>query len=71
LGNQSLFLVLGDAFQHADWNSRERLLDEVIRLGVKGWQILYLTMDDQIRDLFQDRGMKEFNKEFQFHNLER
>ena len=70
LGKQSLFLVLDDAFQHADWDRRERLMDEVIRLGKKGWQILYLTMDDHIRDLFQDRGEKEFKREFKLHNIE-
>ena len=70
LGKQSLFLVLDDAFQHADWERRERLMDEVIRLGKKGWKILYLTMDDHIRDLFQDRGVKEFKKGFRLHNLE-
>jgi len=70
LGKQSLFLVLDDAFQHADWDRRERLMDEVIRLGKNGWQILYLTMDDHIRDLFQDRGVKEFKKGFRLHNLE-
>ncbi len=69
LGKQSLFLVLDDAFQHADWDRRERLMDEVIRLGKKGWQILYLTMDDHIRDLFLKRGEKEFKKEFKFHDL--
>jgi uncharacterized protein YhaN len=66
-----LFLVLDDAFQHADWERRERLMDEVIRLGKKGWQILYLTMDDHIRDLFHDRGVKEFKKGFRFYDLER
>ena len=33
LGKQSLFLVLDDAFQHADWERRERLMEEIIRLG--------------------------------------
>jgi uncharacterized protein YhaN len=70
LGRQSLFLILDDAFQHADWDRRERLLEEVIRLGKSGWQILYLTMDDHIRDLFQDHGAKEFKKEFKFYDFE-
>lgn len=70
LGKQALFLVLDDAFQHADWDRRERLMDEVVRLGVKGWQILYLTMDDHNRELFQDRGVKEFKKGFRVHDLE-
>jgi len=70
LGKQSLFLVLDDAFQHADWDRRERLMDEVIRLGKVGWQILYLTMDDHLRDLFHDMGEKTFKKEFTYHALE-
>jgi len=70
LGKESLFLVLDDAFQHADWDRRERLVDEVIRLGVNGWQILYLTMDDHIRDLIQKRGEKAFKEGFRLHNLE-
>ena len=70
LGDKNLFLILDDAFQYADWDRRERLLDEVIRLGKKGWQILYLTMDDHIRDLFEKRGTKEFKKGFRFHNLD-
>ncbi len=70
LGDKNLFLILDDAFQYADWDRRERLMDEVVRLGKKGWQILYLTMDDHIRDLFHDRGVKEFKKEFRFHDLE-
>lgn len=70
LGKQSLFLVLDDAFQHADWDRRERLMDEVVRLGKKGWQILYLTMDDHIRDLFNERGAREFKESFRFHDLD-
>ncbi len=70
LVKQSLFLILDDAFQHADWDRRERMLEEVIRLGKSGWQILYLTMDDHIRDLFQDHGAKEFKKEFTFYDFE-
>lgn len=70
LGKQSLFLILDDAFQHADWDRRERLLEEVVRLGKSGWQILYLTMDDHIRNLFQDQGAKAFKKEFKFYDLE-
>ena len=70
LGDKNLFLILDDAFQYADWDRREHLLDEVIRLGKKGWQILYLTMDDHIRDLFQKRGEKEFKKEFTIRDLE-
>ena len=46
------FLVLDDAFQHSDWTRRERLVKEVLTLVEAGWQVLYFTMDDHIRDLF-------------------
>ncbi len=35
-----------------------------------GWQILYLTMDDHIRDLFHDMGEKTFKQEFTHYALE-
>jgi uncharacterized protein YhaN len=63
LKKDGLFLVLDDAFQHADWERRERLVDLVMDLARSGWQILYLTMDDHIRDLFNEKG-KAFGKEF-------
>ena len=50
-----LFLILDDAFQYSDWSRREYLLDMVIELAKSGWQILYFTMDDHIRDLFDTR----------------
>jgi hypothetical protein len=54
--DQSLFLVLDDAFQHSDWTRRGYLVDEVLHLAQKGWQIIYLTMDDHLRELFHKKA---------------
>jgi uncharacterized protein YhaN len=61
---QPLFLILDDAFQHSDWQRRPAMVDEVLRLAQTGWQIFYLTMDDHLRDLFQERTSKEFGADF-------
>lgn len=51
-----LFLLLDDAFQHCDWQRREKLVDNTVSLAVdEGWQILYLTMDDHLKDCFLSR----------------
>lgn len=55
LGEQKMFLILDDAFQHSDWDRRERLVDEMAALAQIGWQIIYFTMDDHIRTLFENR----------------
>ena len=60
---QSLFLILDDAFQYSDWQRREQLVAQAVQIVQSGWQVIYLTMDDDIRDRFQraaqalDRGM--------------
>ena len=62
-GRQSLFLILDDAFQYSDWQRREQLVLQAVQIVQSGWQVIYLTMDDDIRDRFQraaqalDRGM--------------
>jgi uncharacterized protein YhaN len=58
-----LFLILDDAFQYSDWERRRYMIDTVVGLAKAGWQILYFTMDDHIRDLFDERG-KAFGKEY-------
>ncbi len=70
LGKQgeSLFLILDDAFQYSDWERRERLVDTVIDLAKSNWQIIYLTMDDHIKNLFQKRG-KVFGDDFKYLDL--
>jgi hypothetical protein len=60
LGKQSdpLFLILDDAFQYSDYERREWLVETVADLARSGWQIFYFTMDDHIRDLFDEAGKK-------------
>jgi uncharacterized protein YhaN len=52
-GRQSLFLILDDAFQYSDWQRREQLVLEAVKIVQSGWQVIYLTMDDDIRDRFR------------------
>ena len=69
LGKDRLFLLLDDAFQHADWTRRELLLDKMINLAKSGWQITYFTMDDHIRDLFETKGQAHFPGEYRYYEL--
>jgi len=55
MGQDALFLILDDAFQHSDWQRRERMVDEMISLARQNWQIIYFSMDDHIRSLFEER----------------
>ena len=50
---QSLFLILDDAFQYSDWQRREHLVRQAVQAVQSGWQVIYLTMDDDIRDRFR------------------
>jgi uncharacterized protein YhaN len=56
LKQDRMFLILDDAFQHSDWIRRDGLVDQFVDLASQGWQILYFTMDDHIRDLFESKG---------------
>lgn len=58
LGKDALFLILDDAFQHSDWQKRKILIDKLADISKKGWQIIYLTMDDHIKELFDKAGSK-------------
>jgi uncharacterized protein YeeX (DUF496 family) len=51
-GKRSLFLILDDAFQYSDWQRREALVLQAVEAVRSGWQVIYLTMDDDIRDRF-------------------
>jgi len=51
-GKRSLFLILDDAFQYSDWRRREALVLQSIDAVRCGWQVIYFTMDDDIRDRF-------------------
>lgn len=68
-GQESLFLILDDAFQHSDWQRRERLVAEMVSVARQGWQIIYFTMDDHIRDLFHQYVRPEFNDQYCFRDL--
>lgn len=54
--NDSAFFILDDAFQHSDYDRRPKLVDQLFDLSDAGWQIIYLTMDDHIRDLFFEKA---------------
>jgi len=62
-GRDSLFLILDDAFQYSDWQRRQRLMEKVVQLTKEGWQIIYFTMDDHIRRLFDEAG-KQFGDQY-------
>jgi uncharacterized protein YhaN len=70
MGDRRAFLILDDAFQHADWGRRERLLGQAVELAQSGWQILYFTMDDHLRDLFLEAGEAHFGERFLFIDLD-
>ncbi len=53
LGGVPAFFILDDAFQHSDWRRRERLVAHTVSLVKTGWQILYFSMDDHIKHLFE------------------
>ncbi|MBN2551141.1 MAG: hypothetical protein JXB06_00165 [Spirochaetales bacterium] len=52
-GKRSLFLILDDAFQYSDWQRRRALVHQAVEAVRSGWQVVYLTMDDDIRDRFR------------------
>jgi len=58
LKEDTLFLVLDDAFQHSDWQKREILINKLADIANKGWQVIYLTMDDNMKELFDKTGKK-------------
>lgn len=57
----SAFLILDDAFQHSDYVKRPILVKTLFQLANDGWQIIYLTMDDHIRDLFLEISKTKAN----------
>lgn len=69
LDNETLFLVLDDAFQHSDYQRREWLIDEILNLAENGWQIFYFCMDNHIRDLFKEKAQNTFGEKFSFITL--
>ncbi|MBM3700797.1 MAG: hypothetical protein FJW68_07820 [Actinobacteria bacterium] len=61
LKQDRLFLILDDALQHSDWERREVLVDMLAEIAHDGWQVIYFTMDDHIKTLF-DKAGKSFKK---------
>jgi uncharacterized protein YhaN len=70
LGKEQPFLILDDAFQHSDWTRREYLLETTMDLAKEGCQILYLSMDDHIRELFQTKVKSRFKENYGYYELE-
>ena len=68
LKRNGLFLILDDAFQYSDWERREWLMDMMVDLAQNGWQIIYFTMDDHIKKLFDARG-KVFGEQYKRYEL--
>lgn len=68
-GGNPLFLILDDAFQHSDWQRREALVQTTLNLAKSGWQILYLSMDDHIRDLYLSEVKPALKKDFKMIEL--
>ena len=68
-GGEPLFIILDDAFQHSDWERRESLVQATVDLAKNGWQVINLTMDDHIRDLFLNIGEAALKKKFSFFEL--
>ncbi len=69
-GGQPLFVLLDDAFQHSDWQRRERLVEQVLKMVRAGWQVTYLTMDDHLRDLFDTAAKKALDGDYRLHTIE-
>ena len=69
LNQDTLFLILDDAFQHSDWDRREILVAKLADIAQSGWQIIYLTMDNHIRDLFEKAGAKFKKGEYTYIEL--
>lgn len=63
MNGEPSFLILDDAFQYSDWQRRKLLVNKMAELAEAGWQIIYFTMDENIRELFHERG-KTFGTEY-------
>jgi len=64
LNQDSLFLILDDAFQHSDWEKRKILVGKLADIAKSGWQIIYFSMDNHIRELFDKAGAKFKNGQY-------
>ena len=62
-------ILLDDAFQHSDWQRREYLVDEMVSLSNLGWQVVYFSMDDHIKGLFEKRVKPKLKDRFKLIEL--
>lgn len=69
MGENKLFLILDDAFQHSDWDRRPNLVDNLVTLAQNDWQIIYFTMDNHIRDIFNEKG-GVFGDDYKYHCID-
>ncbi|MBA7675042.1 hypothetical protein ES703_83270 [subsurface metagenome] len=68
-GKDSLFLLLDDAFQYSDWDRRQILVDQAVEAIGSGWQVIYFTMDDDIRDRFKRVAKRLIPNDFKLIEL--
>ncbi|MGQ9621268.1 MAG: ATP-binding protein [Bacteroidales bacterium] len=68
LKNDTAFLILDDAFQHSDYEKRMILVKTIHELSRNGWQIIYFTMDDHIKNLFRKQKTTDY-KEIDLANV--
>jgi len=68
LRTEGAFLILDDAIQHVDWERRPLLVKTLIELSKNNWQIIYLTMDNNIREIFQKKT-DQLGGDFKFIDL--
>ena len=54
-GLESGFLLLDDSIQHADHAHREAAVDVLATVVESGWQVLFFTMDDHLREVVRSR----------------
>ena len=57
-GQQAMFLLLDDAFQFSDWDRRALMVDAVESIVKSGWQVVYFTMDEDIRKRISGLGKR-------------
>ena len=68
-GNDTMFLLLDDAFQHSDWQKREILIEKLADIAKTGWQIIYFTMDNHIVELFEKASKNFMQDEYRFLDI--
>jgi uncharacterized protein YhaN len=68
-GKQTLFFLMDDTFQHSDWDRRKSLIKQLSKLVIKGWQVIYFTMDDNILELCNTAGVKLGTDKYSIINL--